>query len=139
MTKRDLTPKQKLFVEAYLSNGMNATEACRQAGYKGNTKTLTVVGCDNLAKPSIKEYIDKEKAKTSKKLNITREDLLKRHLKVLNYVDDIIARNEADAPFLNAYNKTMDSVSKMLGLNEPDKLELSGQIQNKMVVDFGER
>ena len=76
MKEKKLTAKQAKFVEHYLANGNNATQACRDAGYKGNTKTLTVVGTENLAKPSIRAVIEAEKAKDSKKLNITRESLL---------------------------------------------------------------
>jgi hypothetical protein len=39
-----LTGKQKMFVEAYLSNGFNATEAARTAGYKGSDNTLSQRG-----------------------------------------------------------------------------------------------
>lgn len=53
-----LTTKQQLFVEAYLANP-NATEAARQAGYKGNAKTLSVVGAENLAKPCIRTRLEK--------------------------------------------------------------------------------
>ena len=48
-----LTTKQRLFVESYLSNGFNATEAARAAGYKGDSRTLAVVGFENLRKPNI--------------------------------------------------------------------------------------
>lgn len=58
ITRNLLTTKQKLFVEAYLANP-NATEAARRAGYKGNDKTLAVVGAENLAKPYIRELVDK--------------------------------------------------------------------------------
>jgi hypothetical protein len=49
----DLTGKQRLFTEAYLSNGFNATEAARSAGYKGNDNVLGVTGFDNLRNPKI--------------------------------------------------------------------------------------
>jgi phage terminase small subunit len=48
-----LTTKQRLFVESYLSNGFNATEAARMAGYKGSENTLSSVGYENLRKPEI--------------------------------------------------------------------------------------
>ncbi len=48
-----LTPKQRIFVDSYLSNGFNATDAARTAGYKGNQTTLTSVGYENLRKPDI--------------------------------------------------------------------------------------
>jgi len=50
---KELTTKQKLFIESYLSNGFNATEAARRAGYKGNEHTLSSVGYENLRKPEI--------------------------------------------------------------------------------------
>jgi len=57
MSKRKLTGKQQSFVIAYLTNGFNATEAVRTAGYKGNNVTLNAVGYENLRKPHIQERI----------------------------------------------------------------------------------
>jgi len=53
VSEKVLTTKQKLFVESYLSDGFNATEAARAAGYKGNDVTLASVGYENLRKPQI--------------------------------------------------------------------------------------
>jgi len=39
MTEKKLTPRQKRFVEAYLQT-WNASEAARQAGYKGDANTI---------------------------------------------------------------------------------------------------
>ena len=47
-----LTGKQLMFIECYLTT-FNATEACRQAGYKGNDGTLASVGSENLRKPKV--------------------------------------------------------------------------------------
>lgn len=49
----DLTAKQRLFVDSYLSNGFNATDAARTAGYKGNENVLGVTGYENLRIPKI--------------------------------------------------------------------------------------
>jgi len=83
-----LTPKQQLFVDAYLSNGMNATDACRTAGYKGNTKTLTVVGTQNLAKPSIRQVIDQQR-------EVLREQYAERRAGLLSDVDEVKAEIDA--------------------------------------------
>lgn len=48
-----LTGKQQAFINAYLTNGFNATDAARQAGYEGNENTLSSVGYENLRKPEI--------------------------------------------------------------------------------------
>lgn len=54
----DLTGKQQVFIDEYLSNGFNATEAARKAGYKGDSKTLAVVGFENLRKPNISAIVN---------------------------------------------------------------------------------
>lgn len=54
-----LRGKQKAFIEFYMQNGWNATEAAKQAGYKGNRAVLSVVGSENLVKPNIQKVISK--------------------------------------------------------------------------------
>lgn len=51
-----LTHKQKVFTNAYLAT-FNATEAARQAQYKGDDHTLASVGWENLRKPEIAKAI----------------------------------------------------------------------------------
>jgi phage terminase small subunit len=51
-----LTEKQKRFADYYIETG-NASEAYRKA-YKCTEKTANVEGFKNLAKPSVKQYID---------------------------------------------------------------------------------
>jgi len=53
MSGERLTAKQEKFVENYLSNGGNATNAARAAGYSGTDNTLAGVGSENLRKPQI--------------------------------------------------------------------------------------
>jgi hypothetical protein len=57
---RKLTKKQSNFVQNYLTNGMNATQAAMDAGYKGNRVTLASIGYENLRKPQIAKLIKKE-------------------------------------------------------------------------------
>ena len=52
-----LTVKQKRFCDEYLID-CNATQAAIRAGY--SKKTAGAVGYENLKKPQIKEYIDKQ-------------------------------------------------------------------------------
>jgi len=63
---RPLTPKQQKFADFFDGN---ATQAARDAGYKGNDKTLSVVGSENLAKPNILQAIlDREKPDRDRKI-----------------------------------------------------------------------
>jgi len=68
-----LTPKQQLFVDEYLFD-LNATQAAIRAGY--STHTAKDIGCENLAKPSIKVEIDKALAERSRRTGITTDRVL---------------------------------------------------------------
>lgn len=59
-----LSAKQKKFIEAYLVT-FNATEAARQAKYKGDDATLASVGWENLRKPEISKVIEERLAETA--------------------------------------------------------------------------
>ncbi len=83
MSEEKLTPKQALFVSEYLKTG-NATEAARQAGYKGNDNTLRSIGTENLAKPAISRAIAKRQEKRSQRLELEEDFELKRAIELLD-------------------------------------------------------
>lgn len=68
---KKLSPKQQAFVDVYDGN---ATEAAKIAGYKGNEKTLSVVGSENLAKPYIWAAIQARDAEIKSNRIATREE-----------------------------------------------------------------
>ena len=115
-----LKGKQKAWADSYLSNGNNGTEASRQAGYKGNDNTLCSVGKENLRKPHIKAYIDARQLKDAKNLGITRDTLLQD-------IKDIMSNAQTDGQH-SVCMKGVELMTKMLGLNEPEKIEVSGGI-----------
>lgn len=69
----ELTNKQKRFVDEYLID-LNATQAAIRAGYSENT--ATEIGCENLTKPQIRNYIDKKQKSLEKRTEITQEKVL---------------------------------------------------------------
>lgn len=64
----NLTAKQKAFCEEYLID-LNATQAAIRAGY--SEKTAKEIGCENLTKPNIADYIAEMKVKRSESTAIT--------------------------------------------------------------------
>ena len=77
-----LTPKQKRFCIEYITNGGNASEAVRKSynlwtqGGKNIRNISTVVWSENLAKPSIRKYLDNFGDKAGAKIieHIDNED-----------------------------------------------------------------
>lgn len=64
-----LTERQRRFCEAYSSNGGNALDAARQAGYKRPDPQ----GAENLGKPSIRSAIERLRLATTNAAIMTRE------------------------------------------------------------------
>lgn len=112
-----LTKKQKHFVEEYLID-LNATQAAIRAGYSPDT--AKAIGCENLTKPNIKEYIDKAIAERSKRTGINQ---------------DRVIRELARIAFVNAAKviDTKDATIKE-GASDDD----TAAIQSVKVKSFGE-
>ena len=84
----ELTPKQELFCREYFIT-LNATDACARAGYKGTRKTLSVVGCENLGKPSITRVMDAFFDRRVSDININASLIEREYWKLYN-----VAMNE---------------------------------------------
>lgn len=67
---RELTLKQKKFIEVYAGNG---TEAARLAGYKGNENALAVAANELLRNPKIADAIANREKKIIKPLIADRK------------------------------------------------------------------
>ena len=68
-----MTDKQKRFCEEYLID-LNATQAAIRAGY--SEKTAKEIGCENLSKPNIAEYIQQLQQERSERTQITSDKVL---------------------------------------------------------------
>lgn len=75
-----LTPKQKAFADEYIRCG-NATEAARKAGY--SAKTAEVIGCENLRKPNVAEYIEERMKKIDEERIASADEVLRFYSSVM--------------------------------------------------------
>ena len=71
--KVKLTAKQEMFCKEYLVD-LNATQAAIRAGY--SEKTSKDMGCQNLAKPNINEYIAKLMQERTERVQIDADWVL---------------------------------------------------------------
>lgn len=82
-----LTPKQKKFCDEYIKSG-NAKDAAIKAGY--SSKTAYSIGNENLKKPELKSYIEKQmKQLESKKIAGARE--------VLEYLTSVVRGEQTES------------------------------------------
>ena len=68
-----LTPKQKRFCDEYLID-LNATQAAIRAGY--SEKTAKEIGCENLTKPHIRDYINARLDTKERSLIASQDEVL---------------------------------------------------------------
>ena len=111
---RELTPKQKSFCEHYLANGMNATKACKDAGY--SEKSAMEQGYQLLQNTSVQAFLTTKQVETSKRLEVTKESL----------IEDLLAIKSmcmADPRSMNNSIKAIETINKMLGYNSPTKVD----------------
>lgn len=97
-----MTEKQKRFVEEYLID-CNATKAAIRAGY--SPKTAKQTGCENLAKPDLRAYLDEKLAQMhSEKVADAQE--------VMEYLTSVM-RGEHTEQVLKLVGDGMQTVSNI--------------------------
>ena len=150
MSKK-LTPKQRKFCEEYVTTG-NGSEAYRRAyDVRPNTSidTIKVSASELLANPNIALTIAKLQEKQAKKFEITRSDVAKGYLEIIQAWRSLmqlaskeeLTKDEKQKFYLlkemvkgSDYRGAYDSLAKMFGLNEPDKAQIDQTIREIQVV-----
>src|SRR6478736_1362780 len=107
-----MNEKQKAFIEEYLINGNNATDAYQKAYPKSKYDTARANGAKLLANTSIQAYLQSKKQITAERNNISKDQIIAVIASIMNNND---ARH-------NDRLKATEILLKALGYNEPDKI-----------------
>ena len=137
---KPLTPKQEKFANLYVELG-NASEAYREAfDVKEDTPdtSIWVMASRELSKIKVRLRVNEIKSELAKDFKINREYIVMGLLDVINDSEDTFdlgklrdLDKEEKARFFRMMNQTkntdklraLEQLAKMLGLNEPDKVE----------------
>lgn len=125
-----LNPKQKLFADKYIEC-RNATESALYAGY--SEKTARNIGCENLTKPYIKEYIDKRLDKKSEKLDLSFETIAKALWTNHNLALEQVKMDGTKD--IKASSDALKEINKMMGHNAVIKTETKVELIDSMSDD----
>ena len=120
-----LTDKQRLFCEKYILFS-NATKAAKEAGY--SEESARQIGSENLSKPYIKDYIEEKQKKIEELAEISRLMQIKKLIDIAYHDKKETTSNKL---------KAIEIINKMLGYNEAEKLNLSGNLQQN-IINLGE-
>ena len=130
-----LNPKQKAFVEHYLRNGGNATQAANAAGY--SPKTAHVQGHELLKNPKVAAELAKRASKAVQKLEITTERILQERAR-LAFFDPRKLLDSTGRP-KPIHELDDDTAAAIAGLKVQDKYERApdgGEGQLSTVVEY---
>ena len=106
-----LTPKQSKFVQEYLID-MNATQAAIRAGYSENTAYSQ--GQRLLKKDEVQRQLEKKREQHEIQCDMSKQ-------KIIDKLWGMVLRNEDDMDMYAM--KAIEIINKMMGYNEPDKIE----------------
>lgn len=137
--KRELTIKQEKFAYYYVKTGSKVKAYRLAYDPKDEGASWVYSKASNLTKQAnIKARIDEIKQEISETCNITREKIVRFHLNMVEAWEELwelgkkknLTDKETKRFYLlkemvkgSDYRGSLDSISKMLGLNEPDKTE----------------
>lgn len=125
-----LTDKQKLFCEAYLSNGFNLSKAVIEAGY--DTNNPRNIGAENYAKPYIKEYIQKRINERLQGHSEITEKLIKKWSDIAFYEHEGLPEDAKYRP--TDIIKASELLGKYLALfDHKQEIEHSGSIEMPVI------
>jgi phage terminase small subunit len=137
-----LTLKQKLFCDWYIKLA-NGTQAAIRAGY--SEKTAQEIASENLSKPMIRAYIKKRMTQLEEVLGFNKSTIIQdlhtikarsmqaepvmvydRAKKEMVQATEIDESGKTVGVYTfdsNGANRAIENINKMMGYNEPDKVE----------------
>ena len=126
--KKDLTPKQALFVDEYLRD-MNATQAAIRAGY--SAKTAESAGPRLLGNVRVQQAISAARERLAKKFEITRERVMLEYAR-LAFADP---RNffNADGTLKRVPELDDDAAASLAGFEVMEEFEGAERIASRSV------
>ena len=122
-SKRSAEDKKRLFVEVYLSNGGNATDAALAVGYK--KAGAGVQGCRMLKDAKVQAILSKRTGEVFDTFQITTERTL-RELARLAYSDIRKLFNEDGS--MKAINELDDDTAAAIASIETDEIRVDGTV-----------
>lgn len=123
-----MSEKQKAFCDHYITT-LNATEAAKMAGY--SEKSARAMGCENLTKPYIKEYIDLRLAELE-------ESRVADATEVLQYLTRVMRGEEKDQFDMDASLQDRTRAAELLGKRYRlfvDKQEIDAKVEPITIVN----
>ena len=121
-----LNNKHKQFADEFLSNGQNITKAYRTIySHVKKDEVAAVNGNRLMNRPEVIEYIQSKQEEMATKAEINREYILNEYLQLLDSCKFEGLDGTGSIKDRTNWAKALAQLTKMLGLDEPDKSEVT--------------
>ena len=114
-----INDRHKAFIDEYVKNGFNGTQAYLSVYPNSSEEAAAVSASELLRNPKVKEYLKKVQQTIREKDLISKGEILEKLIHILN-------DSSANPKLYNHAIKSSEVLSKMLGFNEPDQLNVNG-------------
>ena len=120
-----LNEKHKRFADEYLINGMNARHAYLSVYKSVKSEASADVNASKLlSNTKVKDYIAQKQTVTSKKFDITRDYITQEYLSLIESAKIEGIDGQGTIKDRTNWAKALAQLSKLLGLDASDKLEV---------------
>jgi phage terminase small subunit len=121
----ELNERHKKFCDEYLINGFNGRKAYLSVYKSVKSDAAADVNASKLlSNTKIKEYLAKQQAVTSKKMDITREYITAEYLELIKSAKEEGLDGQGSIKDRTNWAKALVQLSKFLGFDAPDKIEV---------------
>ncbi len=119
-----ISPKQEKFCQEYTKSG-NASESYRLAGYEG--KNVRQLASQLLTNIDVIKRLDELKKLGEEEFKIDKAFLTEKYLEI---------HDKAMEGSINVSKGALDSLARMWGLNEADKIDLTSKGDKLQSIDY---
>ena len=124
MSKDKLSDRHKAFADEYLANGLNGTQAYLSV-YKSvkKEKTAEAAASRLLSNVKVKAYIAEKQKENQKKVDINQEWVLREYMELITSAKEEGMDGAGTLKDRTNWAKALAQLSKLLGLDSPEKHE----------------
>lgn len=120
-----LNERQIRFLDIYITNRFNASDAYQEVYECKNKKDASVGAWRVLGSPYAQDYIKEERKKFQISMNIDKEWLVQQYIKVMDSCEKNGADGAGTITDRNNWNKALSQLSKLLGLDSPEEIDIT--------------
>lgn len=121
---KKISDKHKRFIDEYVINGFDA-QAAYEKIYKVSKSTANSGSARVLSYIEVQEYLNLQKDKMAQAVGIDRKWMIEQYQRIIESCETNGSDGQGTVADRSNWNKALKQLSKLLGLDEPDKVDIT--------------